>query len=183
MKSIDDSTNFNFDANITANAGSVLVNLEQSFPFISNIVCPAGSPSAGTIAITFSTADAYNIAAAWPSFFQLFTSGSNYCGNDDGSRTFYNVTAVTTDATSNRISLAVDPITIQEATSRVQAKWGTVGTPAPNKAKRDESGSTSIPLDSDIFGLFADIGNVIVGGNSLLQVSCDRGFKRGGSAY
>ncbi|KAE9370085.1 hypothetical protein N431DRAFT_484404 [Stipitochalara longipes BDJ] len=159
----DDGTNFYYNANLTAKDGSVLVNLEQIIPFISSIICPRGS--SGSIDISFTSANEYNIAAgSWPTTFQLMTSGAAYCGSDDG-RTFYSVASVDFTSATNSVTLGVTSTTIGHAVDGVQALWGTTGTPSPaRKYKRDSgSSSTVITLNPNNFPSFFDFGSIING--------------------
>jgi hypothetical protein len=156
IRNKDDGTNFYYNANLTAKDGSVLVNLEQIIPFISTTTCPTGS--SGSIDITFTSAGEYNIAAgSWPTTFQLMTSGTAYCGTDDG-RTFYSVASVDFASATNSVSLGVTLTTIGDAVEVVQALWGTAGTPPPaHKEKRDSSSSsTVITLNPNSFAAFFD---------------------------
>jgi hypothetical protein len=150
----DDGTNFYYNANLTAIAGSVLVNLEQIIPFISAITCPTGS--SGSLDVTFTSAAEYNIAAgSWPTTFQLMTSGIAYCGTNDG-RTFYNVASVAFASATNSVTLGVTLTTLEDAVEGVQALWGTTGTPPARRVKRDTSASTVITLDPSDFGDFVE---------------------------
>jgi hypothetical protein len=163
----DDGTNFYYNANLTAIAGSVLVNLEQIIPFISAATCPTGS--SGSIDVTFTSATEYNIAAgSWPTTFQLMTSGTAYCGTDDG-RTFYSVASVDFASATNSVTLGVTLTTIGDAVEGVQALWGTTGTPPARRVKRDSSSeSTVIPLDPSFFAGFYDALSIV---NALDGVS------------
>jgi hypothetical protein len=90
------------------------------------------------------------------------TSGTAYCGTDDG-RTFYSVASVDFASATNSVTLGVTLTTIGDAVEGVQALWGTAGTPPPaHKEKRDSSSSsTVITLNSNSFAAFFDFLSIV----------------------
>ena len=151
----DDNTYFLFNGTLNANPDSTLVNIEQIIPFISAMVCAADS-----IEITFNSTQAYGIAqSSWPPIFELMTSGTDYCGTDNG-RTFYSVGSISFSPSTNEVTLAVENTTIQNATQGMQATWGTTSSPVARLAKRIGK-STNVALDPAMFLEFIDSGSVI----------------------
>ncbi|KAI5236656.1 hypothetical protein E4T43_08509 [Aureobasidium subglaciale] len=143
-----DETTFFFNANMTVD--KKMVNIENFIPFIKQADC-----SESSIKLTFTSSDALKMAQdTWPpSEFPLMTNDA-FCGDGEGSRTFFNVTTVSFDAQTLVASMEVTMAEITQIASTVSTEYGTVTNAGPSGGKVKRVGndrSTSFTIDSQTF--------------------------------